>query len=214
MAPNLVLGQTCGLPFMRALKGRATMLGSPIYDLAGVEPGDYYSVIVARADDPAAAVADFRGRRVAYNDSSSQSGYAAMQYVVSPLAENGRFFGAGLSTGSHRRSLAAVAQGRADFAAIDAVSWQLSLDHEPAAQALKVIATTPPSPGLPYITGREHASRRAVLTAALGEAFEDLDHDCRRALKLAGFRPRAETDYAVLTERLAAAANSGYAALS
>jgi ABC-type phosphate/phosphonate transport system substrate-binding protein len=213
-APTLVLGQTCGLPYMRSLRGRATLLGSPIYDLPDAEPGDYYSVIVARVDDPAATLADFRGRRVAYNGADSQSGYAALQVVVAPLAEDGQFFGTGLTTGTHRRSAAAVAEGRADIAALDAVSWQLLSDHDAVAGGLKIIATTPLSPGLPYITSLSGASRQATLNTALAEAINDLDPASRRALRIEGFRPRAERDYAILPERLAAAEKSGYPALS
>ena len=142
VAPNLVLGQTCGLPFMRSLRGRATLLGSPIYDLPAAEPGDYYSVVVARADDPAAAISDFQGRRVAYNGADSQSGYAALQVVVAPLAEDSQFFGSGIATGTHRASAAAVAGGDADIAALDAVSWELLRDHDSdVAAALKIITT-------------------------------------------------------------------------
>jgi len=214
-APNLVLGQTCGLPFMRTLRGRATMLGSPVYDLPDAEPGDYYSVVVARTDDPAAAVADFRGRRVAFNGADSQSGYAALQIVVAPLADDGQFFVTGLATGTHRASAAAVAEGRADIAALDAVSWELLRDYDPVvARALKIIATTPVSPGLPYITSLADASRRATLNTALAEAIDGLDQASRRALRIDGFRPRAEADYVVLTERLAAAEQAGYPALS
>lgn len=58
-----------------------------------------------------------------------------------------------VETGGHRASVRAVAEGRADLAAIDCRSWALALRHEPCARRLVVIGWTAERPGLPYVTG-------------------------------------------------------------
>ena len=124
--PGLVLGQTCGLPFVRELgrpggagrRGRTT--GSP-----GCPPGWYRSAVVVRADDPRETLADFRGARLAINGTDSQSGWGSILHHAAPLAEAGRFFGGVVVSGAHAASVPMVAGGGADLAAVDAVSWRL-----------------------------------------------------------------------------------------
>jgi len=68
-----------------------------------------------------------------------------------------------------------VAEGRADLAALDAVSWALVQDHEPAARALRVIEATAPTPALPYITAatRDPGPIRAALAAGIADPAEE-----------------------------------------
>jgi ABC-type phosphate/phosphonate transport system substrate-binding protein len=91
-----------------------------------------------------------------------------------------------VETGGHRASIKAVAAGQADLAAIDAVTWELALRHEPAAASLRVIDTTKPTPGLPYICalGRDAAPLRAAISAAI----DSLDTSVRAALLLRGLQ--------------------------
>ena len=63
-----------------------------------------------------------------------------------------------------------MAGGRADIAAIDAVTWRMieRLDADLAAR-LRVVAGTPPTPGLPYIcaAGRDATRTADAVDAAL-----------------------------------------------
>lgn len=178
-SPDLVLGQTCGMPLRTRLAGRVTLVGTPDYGLPGTPPGHYHSVFVARADD-AGEVAGFLGRVFAYNGQDSQSGWAAAMNHIAP----GRFPRT-LHTGAHSESAAAVAEGRADLACIDAVSWRLIGAHRPAvAGRLRVVARTAPTPGLPLVTapGRDPAPLAAACEAAIaGLCAED-----RSALGITG----------------------------
>ncbi len=69
------------------------------------------------------------------NGRDSQSGYSALRAIVAPYAGGGRMFSDVSVSGSHRASLRAVAEGRADVATIDAVCWAMAERHEPAAFA-------------------------------------------------------------------------------
>lgn len=178
-SPDLVLAHTCGMPYRTRLHGLVTLVGTPDYGLPGAAPGHYYSVLVTRRDEPG-EVADFLGRRLAFNAPDSQSGWAAPQNHVAPLA-----FTRTRPTGAHRDSAAAVAAGEADIAAIDAVTWRLLSEHLPELAAqLRVIAPTAPTPGLPLITARHRDP--APIARAFARAVAALPPEDRARLGLRG----------------------------
>lgn len=178
--PALALSQTCGMPYRLGLHARVTLIGAPDYGLEDCPPGFYRSALVVRRDDPREGIAAFAGARFAFNAADSQSGFAALAGALGPLDP-----GRGVETGAHRASIGAVAAGRAEIAAIDAVAWRLAQVHEPAAARLRVLAWTTPTPGLPLVTagGRDPAPCRA----AVSEAVAALDGGTRAALGIAGF---------------------------
>ena len=95
-----------------------------------------------------------RGSRLAYNSTDSRSGYRALMADLEAAGEGVAIFAALLETGGHRASIRAVAEGRAEVAAIDCKSWALAIQHEPAARQLGVVGWTSKRHGLPYITAR------------------------------------------------------------
>lgn len=172
-APDLLLSQTCGYPYRARLHHRVTYVGTPDYGVDGCPPGHYRSVFVVRADDPRQTLADFDGARFAYNEALSQSGWAAPQ---THAARAGIHLPPVLMTGGHRLSAKAVAEGRADISALDAVTYALLLDSDPGIARLRVIATTDPTPGLPFITapsGPADALFRAIESAIPALAPQD-----------------------------------------
>ena len=180
-APDLVLAQTCGLPYRSRLHGKVTLVGTPNFALAGCAPGYYCSVLVARADDPR-SINELMAGRFAYNDALSQSGWAAAHNHVAGL---GLALRPTLRSGGHRRSAVAVVERRADLAAIDAVTWRLMQRHDGGLTAtLREVARTAPTPGLPYITALGHDP--AVLFAAIAAALAGLADNDRQALGLRG----------------------------
>lgn len=178
-APDLVLSQSCGFPYRARLHGRVTLVGTPDYGVEGCAPGYYCSRIVARVDDPRGALSEFEGARLAFNDPGSQSGWAALASHAPRLAR-----GPLLHTGAHAASARAVAGGRADLAALDAVSWALIARAEPFAARLRVVASTPPSPGLPLIAAR--GADAAALFDAVAAAIAALSEEDREVLLLRG----------------------------
>lgn len=192
--PALILSQTCGLPYSARLAGAVSLVGAPDYDLP-CPPGCYRSEIVARADDPATDAAALEGRRFAFNMRESQSGWACF---ATRIGDPGAFFGSLIETGAHRASIVAVAEGRADCAAIDAVAWRLAERHEPAARALRVIVSTAPTPGLPLITARRADEETTRIAAAVVAAIADAGEAVRRALFLRGLARPTPEDYAPL----------------
>jgi ABC-type phosphate/phosphonate transport system substrate-binding protein len=93
-----------------------------------------------------------RGRRLAFNSEDSMSGLLALARDLEAEGESLAMFRKRIETGGHRASLRAVADGRADVAAIDCRSWALARCFEPAVQALTVVGWTGRRKGLPFIT--------------------------------------------------------------
>ncbi len=181
-SPDLVLSQTCGFPYRARLHGKVTLIGAPDHGLSGVPRGHYRSVIVLRSDDPRQSLAELTAAPMAFNDDLSQSGWAAPANLA---AEMGLTLSPRLRSGSHRASAAAVAAGRADLAALDAVTWaMMQEDGDPSVAALRVLAETPPTPGLPFIAAA--GADGPAIFAALDAAIAALDADDRDALHLRG----------------------------
>ncbi len=180
-SPDLLLSQTCGMPFRTRLADRVTLVGTPDYGLEGCTPGYYRSVLVVHADSDIVTPADLAGGIIAYNSAQSQSGWAAPMTHFTGL---GVVFADHLASGGHGASALAVAEGRADVAGIDALTWELLIEHDPVVARLRVIGHTDPTPGLPYVTAP--ARDAAVLAEAVRAAIADLNPEDRAALHLVG----------------------------
>ncbi len=207
---RLLLAQTCGWPFATTLVGHVALVATPRYNLPGCDGATHRAFVIVRADEPVTTLAGLRGRRLALNGWDSNTGMNLLRALVAPLAEEGRFFGAIIETGAHRASLRAVADGRADAASVDCVTFGLLRRHAPAAVAgLRVLAETPASPALPFIThGAATPAEIAALRAALAAALPAQD------LALTGIEVLPADAYSVLPVMAAESARLGYAALA
>ena len=82
------------------------------------------------------------------------SGSIAPSRDLEAMGESLDIFRERIATGTHRASIVAVAEGRADVCAIDCRSWHMANRHEPKAAALEVVGWTGLRKGLPMITSR------------------------------------------------------------
>jgi ABC-type phosphate/phosphonate transport system substrate-binding protein len=207
--PRLLLAQTCGYPFATRLRGRVRLVATPVYDHPGCDGPTSGSVVVVRADRPVASVADLRGRTVAINDPTSNSGMNLLRHMIAPHAIDGRFFGRAVASGSHVASLALVAGGAADVAAIDCVTYGNLARFAPERLAgVRILAETARTPGLPLITRGTASDRElATLRAALASLADDASAaGIRDTLGLRGFAmlPDDAYDSILAIERAAA----------
>jgi ABC-type phosphate/phosphonate transport system substrate-binding protein len=177
---DLILSQTCGFPYRARLHGRVELVGTPDFGNDGCAPGYYRSILIARADDPRSSFAEFAGAALAYNDGLSQSGWAA---PINHAAATGIRLRPGVETGSHRASAHAVAEGRAELAAIDALTWSLLCEFEDMSR-VKIIGATDPTPALPSITAKGRDAE--AIRAAVAEAIAALTPADRARLRLRG----------------------------
>lgn len=188
-SPDLLLAQTCGLPFRAKLHEKVTLVGSPVYDIADCPPGHYYSVLVAHRSGTK-TLESYDGCRFAYNEALSQSGWAAPTKLLAEQKITPKQL---IETGAHRASAVAVAEGRADLAGLDVVTWQLIQRHDAFAKDLAVLTKTEPTPVLPLITAP--GQNPAPLFDAVTKAIYAVPEDVREALFLKGITYIPKADY-------------------
>ncbi|MBS1303926.1 PhnD/SsuA/transferrin family substrate-binding protein [Loktanella sp. SALINAS62] len=182
---DLVLSHICVRPFNLYFHRSVTVIGASDYGLAGCAPGYYRSAYIMRADDtrqPAPTL------RLAANSPDSHSGFGALTAL-------GRVGTSTLFTGSHDASLIAVAEGRADLAAIDQQTWTMQQRDMPQASTVRVAGYSPAAPGQTFVTGagRDPAPYLAAITQAIA-ALPDAHRD---TLGLRGIVTLASQAYAV-----------------
>jgi ABC-type phosphate/phosphonate transport system substrate-binding protein len=124
-----------------------------------------------------------------------------LRHAVAPLARDGRFFGAVVQTGSHVGSMRALAEGAADVAAIDCVTFAFAQDSpEVAGLPLHVLGNTVQTPGLPLIASSSLSPQHVeLLRYALQSALES-NPERARALRLRDFAQTTREDYAALVD--------------
>ena len=213
LAPDLLFSQTCGYPLTHALAGRVELVATPCYGAEGCEGPDYCSFVIVEADSAARAIEDLRGARCAINGLDSQSGCNALRSLVATASKGGRFFRSVAITGGHQASLALVAAGQADVAAIDCVTHALLARHRPQALAgTRVLCRTASAPGLPYVTrASAGADLLQRLRAGLERAFADPQvSEARSALLLDGAAVLPLAAYDRIGELEDAAIAAGY----
>ncbi len=214
--PGLLLSQACGYPLVTALTGQVRVVGAFHYDVPGCDGILCRSQVVARAEDRAATLADFRGRRVAFNGTDSQSGYNSLRALVAPLAHDGAFFASHLETGGHLKSVMAVRDGRADIASIDCVSLAEFRRHTPeATHGTRVLCETAAYPGLPLVTSAATGDATlATLREVVAQAVADPQLAALwQALFITGFEPVDEAAYRPIVAMQEAAFTRNYPAL-
>ena len=192
--PDLLLGMTCGKPYRDGLHHNRVLVGNYDYGLEGCPPGFYNSHIIANASADLACLAECAGLRFCYNGDNSESGFACVRRIVGDLDV---FCGAQMVSGGHQTSVEMVVAGEADFAAIDASAWRYILaDDSELASRVKVIDSTDPVPGLPFITA--HGDLVEPLAEAAVEALASAP-EAAAALNIVGFVKIGHDDFCAVT---------------
>jgi ABC-type phosphate/phosphonate transport system substrate-binding protein len=215
-APDLLFSQCCGADLMGACAGALRPLATPCYRAPGCRGPDYASIVIIAEDAAVSSLEDLRGKVAAINDRHSHSGMNALRAMIAPQSRVGRFFTAVRVSGAHAASLAMVARGEADVAAIDCVTYALLARHRPAALAgTRPFCESARAPAPPFVT-RVDAGEDLIerLRAALRAACEDPGLAAARDdLLLEGIEVLPPSAYQRITAFARLAARHGYPAL-
>ena len=216
-SPRLLFGQTCGYPYMKSLRDAVVLIATPEYSFPGCEGAWRRSFVVCTVRDPRRDLEAFRGAVAAVNGWDSDSGMNLFRATIAPIARRTRFFAAVIVTGSHLASLEAVADGRAELAAIDCVTFGLLQRLRPSlVERVAVVAESPPSPGLPFVAAAGLPD--ATVVAVRDALFAALAHpglaESLGALGLAGARLTTLADYERICEIEREAEAAGYPRLA
>lgn len=146
---NLAL--LCGLAYTLlhdAAPERFVPVAAPVPDdERGGDRPVYFSDVVVPSRSKAAGLQDLRGARFAYNEAISFSGYRALEHALRGSGLTWELFGERVRTGSHHGSLALVAAGAADAAAIDSHVLCLEKRRSPGVgKRIRTIASLGPYP--------------------------------------------------------------------
>lgn len=161
--PRLLLSQTCWGPISCGVSPDLHILAQPDFsEYAGGIGPLYRSAIIATGAGPSMTppqtkdanipVEALLGKRFAYNDRVSLSGYLGITADVSTASgQKGTFYGQAVHSGGHRNSVQLVADGKADVAAIDCKTWDLVKRFDESSKKVRVIGWTQARKGLPFV---------------------------------------------------------------
>lgn len=214
--PDLFIGHTCGYPLMARLQDALMPFCVPVFNLPGSSGTQYSSHIIVAADCAIKSLADCRGGVAAFNEKHSNSGMNLLRHAVAQLDPGERFFESVIESGGHLPSLRAVAEGRADVAAIDCVSFQLFQDHFPELTArVRSIAYSVSTAGLPLVVPRSGFSQSDTgsYIVKLNRALEQIPSTLRQRLHLSHFEEIRLQDYQSVMDLESYAIEKGYAQL-
>jgi phosphonate transport system substrate-binding protein len=131
------------------LAGAVEALAAPVFNDPRFRGRPLYaSDVVVGADSPVRSLADLRGKRWAYNEEASWSGY----WVTLAQVRDWSYFGEVVRAGFHHRALRMVAEGLVDASAIDCSVLAHEFKSEPSlARSVRVIDSLGPAPSQPVV---------------------------------------------------------------
>ena len=214
---DLLFGQTCGYPLYLGLCGEAQLVATPIYGAPGCEGHRYGSLLIVPAQSDHQVLRDTQGRICAINSADSNTGMNVLRASIAAIGGKASFYSQIIETTSHRNSLAMVARGEAQIAAIDQVSFAHFARLEPqSVEAVRVIGETPKTPGLPFITSASTSTEQLALLreALVAVLHHSPRHACLDTLLLKDITVLSRQAYREISDLADLAVQSGYPVLA
>lgn len=153
----------------------------------------YRSLVIVPAGSDVRDLRDLRGKHFAFTDQLSFSGRLYAEHVLEGRGlDPRRFFGTIAYTGSHDRSIQAVANGLVDGAAVHGGILAHMEERDPSLERrIRIVDRSPPLGGMPVVVSKRLP---ASMRARLREVLQGLhrDPDGAASLKLLRFDRFAE----------------------
>ena len=214
--PDLFIGHTCGYPLMFDFADALSPVCVPVFEVAGAEHKSYSSLFIVAAESEHESLADCFQSIAVINGRRSNSGMNAFRHAIAPLARGGIFFSDVVESGSHKQSLFDVADGRADIAAIDCVSFAMIADAWPDRVArVRCLGYSATTCGLPFVSPKPLLNRidKQEIVATLNQALANLPDRYQADLHLGGFETVELEAYQGIADLEIFAQQTGYAEL-
>ena len=191
------IGSFSPFAYVDAVKGgKIRIIAQSIIDGSGT----YRGVIVARKDSGLKALADLRGKRFAFVDPKSASGYV---YPRAMLIEKGiapeSYFKETVFAGGHDKVIAAVLDGRADAGAIYEGALAVAKAEGVPTDHLVTLANTDPIPH-DAITVRTELDK--ALAKKIQTSLVNLDKTEAGRQVIANSKPKKLTSYVIAEDGL------------
>ena len=215
--PETLFSQVCGWPLQTIYAGEARLLGMPVYSAPHCEGPTHAGVLIVGAESRFATLEELRGCAFAFNSVHSNSGMNLPRRALAGLGARAPFFGSCIETHSQPGNIERVAKGEADATCVDCVTYAFYCRHRPELAArTRVLAATPPSPSIPFVTSIATPDDKvALLQAALfAVAREPRWAATRAGLMLADIVAPDAAAYRVQLDYTAEAEALGYPVLA
>ena len=140
----------------------------------------YYSYIIVSNDNEAESFEDLRSKKFAFTDPLSNTGKLSPTHMLALMNETpDSFFSSYIYTGSHDKSIEAVARNLVDGAAVDSLIWDYSNEMNPEfTSKTKIIAISDPY-GIPPVV--VHPDIEPELKSELENIFLTMHKDPKGA---------------------------------
>src|SRR6516162_9857786 len=173
--------QVCGYPLQTIYRRQAALLAAPVYGDAYCKGATHCGVFIVGATSKFKQLEDLRGCRFAFNSRHSNSGMNLPRRSIADIARGKPFFATIAETHSHPGNIELVARGEIDATCVDCVTYAFVARYRrPLAEATRVLATTPPSPSIPFVTSvgagadLKEALRRALCRVARADEWSQV----------------------------------------
>ena len=213
---EVLFTQVCGYPLQKLFASQAIVLGAPLYEAEFCEGATHCGVFVVGREASYEGLKDLRDCRFAFGGPFSNSGMNLPRRAIAEIAGGSPFFARAIENDSQAGNLEQVAHGQADATCVDNVTLAYVVRHRPKVAAeLRVLAPTPRSPTIPFVTSSATPSanvkrlRRALAEVAAAPEWTN----ARAGLMLSGIVPAEAADYECLLEYERQAITLGYSQL-
>jgi phosphonate transport system substrate-binding protein len=207
----------CGLPYVyltRRPEPPVELLAAPVLtgDRYAAAPV-YFSDVIVHRDSGLDSFDDLRGKRWAYNEPMSHSGYNVVRNKLIEMRETNGFFADVVEAGWHQAAVRMVADRSIDASAIDSQVLQIEIRNNPRlASELRVIDELGPSTIQPVVASASlpDAARKDI-AAVLFQMSDDPEAEAflRRAF-FRKFVPVEDSDYDDIRRMLGAAEDARF----
>jgi ABC-type phosphate/phosphonate transport system substrate-binding protein len=211
--PDTLFTQVCGYPLQTIYRDQATLLGAPIYAVKHCDGPTHAGVFVVHRSSAFQTVADLRGCCFVFNSVHSNSGMNLPRRAIAEIARGRPFFGSITETHSQPENIERIARGEADATCVDCVTYAFFCLHRPQlADMTRVLAVTPPSPSIPFVTScaTPDGVRERLQAALFAVARHPAWRDVRAGLMLRDIVPVELASYTVQLRYQREAAELGY----
>ena len=164
IGPEVLFSQTCGYPLETIFSGQAIRLGTPSYDVPGCDGPTHCGLFVVPAGSSAEELSDLAGGVFLLNSRHSNSGMNLPRRALAEIARGRPYFSRVIETGSQPGNLDRISRGEGDVTSVDCVTYAFWQQYRPrAAEQVRVLARTPASPAIPFVTSAETPAATVVL---------------------------------------------------
>jgi len=194
---DMVLSQSCGLPFMEELHQFVNVIGTPLWTDVSDERGQYQTVIVVREALGISSIAEVQGMRPVVSNTQSLSGWCSLGVAIAEVTNDPSFVRPFVQSGGHAKSLQMLQDNDADFASIDSATFRVLARHRPAlTKNLRVIGRGPVVPATPIIVSKSSTVDADELYRVVSGVFGRSDLQAALAdIGISGFVRLANSDY-------------------